>query len=90
MGISQGLFFGTAHPLWARYFGRLHLGKIRGLLMTLNVGCSSLGPLFAGVMRDTLGDFHIALVVFAILPLPIALLSLRAHRPTATAEAATR
>lgn len=81
MGLSQGLFFGATHPLWARYFGRLHLGKIRGVLMTVNVGSSALGPLFAGLVRDYLGQFDVALLAFAIAPLPIALLSLTARPP---------
>ena len=81
MGLSQGLFFGTSQPLWARYFGRRHLGKIRGLLTTVNVGSSSLGPLFAGLLRDHLGSFDPALLAFAIAPLPLALLALTAQPP---------
>lgn len=76
MGAAQGIYFGTAHPLWARYFGRLHLGKIRGVLMTVNVASSSLGPLFAGLTRDYLGSFSLALWAFTLLPLPFALASL--------------
>jgi len=76
LGSSQGIFFGATHPLWARYFGRRHLGKIRGLLMTINVGTSSLGPLLAGLTRDWRGEFDLALIVFAIAPLPVAALSL--------------
>ncbi|WP_197444310.1 MFS transporter [Maioricimonas rarisocia] len=75
MGTSQGVYFGAAHPLWARYFGRLHLGKIRGTLMTINVASSSLGPVVAGVTRDLTGEFGIALTIFAIAPLPFAVLS---------------
>ncbi|MEX0818076.1 MAG: MFS transporter [Pirellulaceae bacterium] len=81
LGASQGMFFGAAHPLWARYFGRRHLGKIRGTLMTINVGSSSLGPLFAGLSRDVTGDFNLSLAVFAFAPFPIALLSLLVAPP---------
>lgn len=79
--MSQGIFFGVLHPLWARYFGRLHLGKIRGVLLTLNVAASSLGPLFAGMTRDWQGNFNLALLVFAIAPLPLAVLLLLAAPP---------
>lgn len=72
MGTAQGLYSGAAQPLWARFFGRLHLGKIRGTLMTINVASSSLGPVVAGVTRDLTGNFGIALTVFAIVPLPFA------------------
>ena len=81
LGVSQGVFFGATHPLWARYFGRRHLGKIRGALMTMIVGSSSLGPLFAGLIRDWQGSFDLALVVFALAPLLIALLSLLVAPP---------
>ena len=80
-GASQGLFFGVSHPLWARYFGRRHLGKIRGLFITINVAISSLGPLFAGLTKDWLGNFDAALIAFALAPLPLAILSLFAAAP---------
>jgi hypothetical protein len=57
------------------------LGKIRGVLLTLNVGASSLGPLFAGLTRDLTGTFDLALTVFAVAPLPIAVLSLLVAPP---------
>lgn len=76
LGASQGLFFGASQPLWARYFGRLHLGKIRGLLMTLMVGTSSLGPLAAGLAKDWFGSFDAAMFAFFAMPIPIAILSL--------------
>ncbi len=81
LGAAQGVFFGTAQPLWARYFGRRHIGKIRGVLMTINVAASSVGPLFAGITHDMTGSFGTSLVVFSMLPLPIALLSLFAWAP---------
>lgn len=80
-GVSQAIIFGAASPLWARYFGRLHLGKIRGVLMTLNVALSSLGPLMVGVTRDWRGDFGFALAVFALAPLPLAALALLVTPP---------
>ena len=81
MAVSQAVFFGTSQPLWARYFGRRHLGKIRGVLMTSNVASSSLGPFVAGLTRDAFGNFDPALMVFAVLPLSISLLSLRVTPP---------
>ena len=81
MGVSQAVFFGTAQPLWARYFGRRHLGKIRGVLMTSNVASSSLGPFVAGFTRDAFGDFNRALMLFAVLPFAVSLLSLRVRPP---------
>lgn len=81
LGISQGIYFGATHPMWARYFGRRHLGKIRGTLMTMMVASSSMGPLFAGLTRDWLGSFGASLIVFTVTPLPIAAFSLLAAPP---------
>ncbi|MEX0937344.1 MAG: MFS transporter [Pirellulales bacterium] len=89
LGISQGLYFGTANPLWARYFGRRHLGKIRGALITLQIGASSFGPLMAGLARDYSGDFGGVLTAFALAPLPIATLSLLAAPPKRVAVEAS-
>jgi MFS transporter, OFA family, oxalate/formate antiporter len=71
MGASQGFYFATSNPLWARYFGRLHLGKIRGTLSMLNVGASSIGPFACGFSRDLLGRYDHIVIAFAILPVPI-------------------
>lgn len=81
LGVSQGIYFGATHPMWARYFGRRHLGKIRGALMTMIVASSSMGPLFAGLTRDWFGSFGASLIVFTITPLPIAAFSLLAAPP---------
>lgn len=81
LGLSQGLFFGTSNPLWARYFGRMHLGKIRGALVALNVASSSAGPLVFGLARDALGSYDLVLCAFAILPVPLVVLSFLATPP---------
>lgn len=81
LGASQGLYFGVTQPIWARYFDRAHLGKIRGVLMTIIVACSSLGPLIAGLTKDWTGEFDSALVLFMVAPLPLAFLSLVATSP---------
>lgn len=81
MGATLGIYSGAVQPLWARYFGRQHLGKIRGVLMTMNIALSSIGPLIAGTVRDLQGDFDLALWVFIALPLPLALLSCFAAAP---------
>ena len=87
MGVSQGLYFGASNPLWARYFGRLHLGKIRGALMTVIVASSSLGPLIAGLVRDGTGSFDAALLGFLIVPWPLAIGCLWAAPPTRADDA---
>lgn len=81
MGSTLGIHSGAVQPLWARYFGRLHLGKIRGMLTTMCIALSSLGPLIAGTVRDFSGNFDIAMWIFVAIPLPLAILSWFAVAP---------
>lgn len=81
LGFAQGVFLGASHPLWARYFGRLHLGRIRGALMTINIAASSLGPFIAGVVRDRTGSFDGALLIFSLVPLILAVACLFVRQP---------
>jgi MFS family permease len=85
LGFSQGLYMGASHPLWARYFGRLHLGRIRGMLMTLCIAASSLGPFLAGAVRDHTGRFDGAILTFAVVPIPLAIICLCVAPPHAAA-----
>jgi predicted MFS family arabinose efflux permease len=64
-GIAQGLMSIVAATGWARYFGRAHLGKIRGMSLTAAIAGSSLGPLLMGVSDDYLGSFTPSLWLFA-------------------------
>jgi MFS family permease len=52
LGASQGLFIVLGQTIWARYFGRAHLGKIRGTIWTACVAGSSAGPFVMGVTKD--------------------------------------
>jgi len=81
-GCGQGTFFGALQPIWARCYGRTHLGKIRGFLMTTMVGSSSIGPLVAGVTFDTWGSFSPAMYAFTLAPIPLAILCLLAPLPS--------
>jgi MFS family permease len=56
LGATQGLFIVLGQTIWARYFGRTHLGKIRGTIWTACVAGSSAGPFVMGVTKDV---FHV-------------------------------
>lgn len=66
-GCGQGLKSVIASTAWARYFGRAHLGKIRGTSLTAAVGASAVGPVVMGVSADYLGGFTPSLWLFATL-----------------------
>ena len=59
----------TLLPLaWADYFGRANYGAIRGLALSAQVLAQATGPLLSGVLRDSAGDYQVALSVFAAGP----------------------
>jgi len=86
LGSSQGFYFGSSQPIFARYFGREHLGKIRGLVMTAMVACSSLGPIIAGFARDTFGSFENSMLLFSALPVPLICMVWLVKKPTMAIE----
>jgi len=86
MGMSQGLLFASLGPLWVRYFGRSHLGKIRGSLTTLMVISTSVGPFAMGLAFDFFGGYDGILMVFMLLPIPLALMALGVGPPKSKPE----
>ena len=71
-GVGQGLMSIVAATGWARYFGRAHLGKIRGMSLTGAIAGSSLGPLLMGMSGDYLSSFRPAFWLFAGLATTVA------------------
>jgi MFS family permease len=47
-GLGQGLMSLVNSTVWARYFGRPHLGKIRGTALASAISASAVGPLVLG------------------------------------------
>lgn len=72
----------TLLPLaWADYFGRESYGAIRGVALSLQVLSQATGPLLSGALRDSGGDYTIALQCFAILALAAAGAAFAARPP---------
>ena len=67
--------------IWPNYFGRTHLGSIRGVASTAMVAFAALGPLPFGLLFDLTGDYSTAILSFLGLPVAFALLSLFAMPP---------
>jgi MFS family permease len=63
-GLSQGLFIVLGQTVWARYYGRPHLGEIRGTIWTACVAGSSVGPFIMGLAKDWLGGYGPAIWLF--------------------------
>ena len=83
VGLAAGAEHDIAAYLCARYFGRMHYGKVYGLLYTLYGVGAGIGPLIAGWAVGTSGDYRPALyagsAMFAVAALMI--LTLRPPPP---------
>ncbi len=81
MGLTQGFGGVVGGTLWARYYGREHLGKIRGSVFTAGVAGSSTGPFIMGLIYDNTGSYQVSLFLFMVLLIPIAIAALWAKPP---------
>lgn len=80
-GLGQGAMITVSATVWVRYYGRLHLGKIRGAAWSAAVAGSGLGPFLLGFSSDYYGSFEPALWAFVLVLAAIALLTPLARRP---------
>ena len=81
IGLAVSLHNGVIGPLWARYFGREHLGKIRGSVFTATVAGSSLGPFVMGFLFDLTGSYSPSIIIFAAIYGCICMLTPFAKQP---------
>jgi len=81
LGGGQGILMAVRATLWVRYYGRPHLGKIRGSLVTIEVAASSTGPFLMGAAHDMFGGYHEVFWVFAAISAPMIGFALLATRP---------
>jgi MFS family permease len=73
LAVVYGLLFGLAQGGWTvaqrllfpDYFGRRHVGAIRGFSELVTGVVNPLGPLLAGIVRDVTGSYTIAFATFA-------------------------
>ena len=81
LGITNSLQMTVDGVVWARYFGRKHLGSITGVVYLISAASSALGPMPMGIARDVLGSYGRTLTALAALPLVLAVVALFARRP---------
>ncbi|MFC4322463.1 MFS transporter [Litchfieldia salsa] len=67
-GIIGGFERITLGIIWPNYFGRKHLGSIKGTAMTITVIGSAFGPLPFGIAFDLFGGYNEILLIMMILP----------------------
>ncbi len=71
----------TTNVIWPNYFGRKHLGSIRGAATVFMVIGSALGPLPFGIAFDNTGSYSIAIIGMIIFTAIALLLSLFITEP---------
>ncbi|MCJ7660690.1 MAG: MFS transporter [Anaerolineales bacterium] len=67
MGLGSALLGAVSATVWVRYYGRTHLGKIRGSVWTATVAASSLGPFLMGITYDRINSYTPVLVFYLCL-----------------------
>lgn len=74
-GGGQGLLIAVTSVLWVRYYGREHLGSIRGWVWCATVAGSGCGPLIMGQIKDHYQSYDPAILIFLALLFPLAIAS---------------
>jgi MFS transporter, OFA family, oxalate/formate antiporter len=73
LGLATGIRGAVAASAYAHYFGRAHIGAIKGMASTGSVAASSVGPLLFAFGMERLGGYGTVLAVSALFPLAQAL-----------------
>jgi len=74
-GGGQGMLIAVSGVVWVRYYGREHLGSIRGAVWCATVAGSGCGPLIMGQVKDRAMSYDPAIIAFLLLMIPLALAS---------------
>src|SRR5680860_442961 len=75
LGATQGFSGAVKASVHAYYFGRKYIGAIKGLVSTISVAGTSVGPLVVALGFDAVGSYTPVLLVCAAFPLIVALLA---------------
>lgn len=68
IGFSSGSVITVAAVIWPNYYGRKHLGSIRGAATMAMVAGAALGPLPFALTFDLTGSYTSVLVIFMVFP----------------------
>ena len=81
LGLAGGTLMTSAAVIWPNYYGRTHLGSIRGVVTAGMVASAALGPLPFGFLFDISSSYTLAVAIFLALPVACAIASLAATPP---------
>lgn len=75
LGVMQGMNGAITASVHAHYFGRLHIGSIKGFAVTFSVAGTAFGPLAFALGLDLGGSYAPVLIGSALLPLALAVVT---------------
>ena len=75
LGLCQGMNGALSGTVYAYYFGREHLGGIKGLATTITVAATAFGPLLFAIGFERLGSYTPVLLMSALAPLTVGLVA---------------
>jgi len=81
LGFSAGFTMTTTAVIWPNYYGRAHIGSIRGVATSGMVAAAALGPLPFGIAFDITDSYSTVIVLFLAMPVTCALAALLAPPP---------
>jgi MFS-type transporter involved in bile tolerance (Atg22 family) len=73
LGTSMGSLRGVEAAAFVRYYGRGHIGAIRGVATAIGLASTALGPLYFALGLSFTGSYISASIIAAALPLTVAL-----------------
>jgi len=77
MGFGWGGLLPLQEVIWASFFGRRHLGSVRGMALPFSFGLSAVGPVIVAWYHDFAGNYDLALIAMGLCNLTSALMLLR-------------
>jgi MFS family permease len=80
-GAGQGLWQVAGDACWPAYFGRRHLGTIRGVAFAIQIVGAAIGPVPLGIVYDLTGSYQAAIAAFAIIPIAVSYVIFSARMP---------
>ena len=83
LGFSAGFTMTTTAVIWPNYYGRAHIGSIRGIATSGMVAAAALGPLPFGIAFDLAGSYSTVILLFLAMPVTCAIAAYLARPPKA-------
>jgi len=84
LGLGGGAIGALSGALYPKWFGVDHIGSIKGISTTANVGASAVGPLILSIGNDVAGSYEPIVIACAVASAVVAVGALIVPTPTRT------